>query len=385
MENVFKPVFLKPAKERALLSRHPWVFSGAIGKIDESITIGDAVKIMDHEGKPLALGHWCAPDGLVIRVLSFATEIKFDRNFFQERFLSAKQLRDSFGFPSKETNGFRLINGEGDGLSGLVCDLFSDTASIQCNNPGLYRVLAQFSAFLVSQYSIKHIFCEKEDEKSFLQGSCDEISFLENNLSFFANPFHGQKTGHFLDQRNNRALLSRYAKQRVVLDCFCYSGGFSVYALAGGAKEVNSVDISKSALELCEKNITANNLSKHHKTLEADCFSYLRTVQKDQFDLIVLDPPAFAKTAASVMRASRGYKDINLLAMKAIKKGGLIFSFSCSQHIDMPLFKKIIFAAARDSEREVKIVHELSQGVDHPVSVFCPQNTYLKGLVLYVE
>lgn len=387
MNNQVKPVFLKEKKERAIINRHPWIFSGAIHKMDDSIAIGDAVCVKDHQGNPLALGHWCADDGLVIRIVSFDTTTQLDNKFFRERFFSAAKLRKSFHLPNQNTTGFRLIHGEGDGLSGLVCDVFNNTASIELSNKGFTTIINELADFLVEEYGIKHVFFidNTTDTRAWLRGQNDDQCFLEHGLTFFADVNEGQKTGHFLDQRDNRAFLKDLSLNKRVLDAFCYSGGFSVYALHGQAKTVVSVDISPKAIELAQKNVRENKLSERHSAITADCFSYLRTIKKDEFNLIVLDPPAFAKSAHAVERAARGYKDINLLALKAIEKGGLIFTFSCSQHIDVDLFKKIIFAAAKDSNRDVRIIKEMSQGSDHPVSVYCPQSHYLKGLVLYVE
>lgn len=375
-----KLVYLKPGKEKAIANKHPWIFSGAVGRIDDSIEPGDVVLVKDASGKDLAVGHWCSNNGLVCRIFSFG-DGSID-GLFEKRLLLAKKLRKSLNLPSKNTNGYRLIHGEGDGLSGLVVDIFSDTASIQLSNPGFKSQIMKLCDFL----DVKSIFfADTNGEGSFIKGKSEKIPFLENGLKFFANPVDGQKTGHFLDQRGNRLLVKNYSQDRIVLDAFCHSGGFSTYALSGGAKHVTSVDISQNAIDQCIEHVSKNNLGQNHEAVVADCFSYLRKIPKNKFDLIVLDPPAFAKSAASVARAARGYKDINLLAMKNINFGGLIFTYSCSQHIDADLFKKIIFASAKDSGREVKILSELFQGADHPVSVYCPQSSYLKGLLLYVE
>ncbi|HXW52465.1 MAG TPA: class I SAM-dependent rRNA methyltransferase [Myxococcota bacterium] len=385
MNSNFKAVYLKPNKERAIHHRHPWVFSGAIAKIDDSIDLGDAVCLMDHQKKPLALGYWCGGAGIVIRLVSFEPDYALDPAFFRKRFIGARDLRRALGLPNQRTNGFRLIHGEGDGLSGLVCDVFNDTASIQLSNPGLKPIIDDLCQFLVDIYNIKSIYFDDGSSGQWILPGQSEVLFKENGHMFFATVGHGQKTGYFLDQRANRDLVEAYAREKNVLDTFCYSGGFTVHALQGGARSVTSVDISHNALLFCEKNVASNDATGAHALVEADCFTYLRELQKDDFELIILDPPAFAKTAHAVAKASRGYKDINLLAMKAIRSGGYIFTFSCSQHVAMDLFKKIIFSAAVDSQREVKIVAELTQGGDHPVSVYCPQSLYLKGLMLYVE
>ncbi len=381
-----KSVVLKSGKEKAVLNRHPWVFSGAIKKIDQTIVVGDVVTILDTQGAFLAHGHWCCNDGLVCRLFSFDKDAVIDDAWWYQRFVDALDLRKTLGLPSKATNGFRLIHGEGDLLSGLVVDVYHESASIQLSNPGLDPVIPVLGDFLAKACGVTRIFYDTtfKNESRWLVGHGETSSFIENNLTFFVDIGEMQKTGHFLDQRDNRYLVQTLSEGRDVLDAFCYTGGFSVYAAQGGAASVTSLDISKPALALAEKNIAKNHLSSVHRTIVADCFNYLRNLTKDEYNFIILDPPAFAKSAKAVMRASRGYKDINLLAMKAIRGDGLLFTFSCSQHIDQDLFKKIIFAAAKDAQRDVRIVREVSQGVDHPVSVFCPQSNYLKGLLLYV-
>lgn len=382
-----KVIVLKPQKERALLNRHPWIFSGAVARFDKNLAVGDEVLVQDSAGHPMAHAHWCGEKGLVCRVITFIADLEINDQFWIERLIGAKLLRQSLALPSSTTNGFRFLHGEGDNISGLVCDIFADTASIQLSNPGLKPVVKVLGRFLEENYSIKNIHVEDSSfkEKYWLIGQSQPCKFRENNHQFSANVGDGQKTGYFLDQRDNRLLVKSLCQGRDVLDAFCYSGGFSVYALAGQARSVTSVDISLAALKLAEENAHLNGFEQSHTLIQADCFHYLRSIKKDEFDCIILDPPAFAKTADAVLRASRGYKDINLLALKAIRQNGIIFTFSCSQHIDMELFKKIIFAAAKDSKREVKIIKELSQSLDHPVSVFCPQSSYLKGLALYVE
>jgi 23S rRNA (cytosine1962-C5)-methyltransferase len=382
-----KSIVLKPQKERAVQNRHPWIFSGAIARKDADISPGDTVLIKDFQGKKLALGHYCGDNGLVCRIASFDPTIALDESFWKQRLARAGLMRKSLSLPSKHTNGFRLLHGEADGFSGLVCDIFGDASSIQVSNPGLLDVISIVSDFLVSQFAIKHVYVNNSyaDKAHWYLGSKQSAEFMENDLLFQAEIDVGQKTGHFLDQRDNRLFLKYLSHNRRVLDAFCYSGGFSVYALSGGAQRVVSVDISAAALTLAKNHVQRNGLLGDHILVKADCFEYLRTIQRDEFNVIILDPPAFAKTEKAVMRASRGYKDINLVAFKAIASGGLVLTFSCSQHIEMDLFKKIIFAAAKDSGREVKIIKELGQGFDHPVSVYCPQSSYLKGLALYVE
>lgn len=388
MTKIKTSIALKPGKEKAILNRHPWIFSGAIKKIDHSIAMGDVVSVTDHQGQPLALGHWCGVSGLVCRIFSFDVNVSFsDDALWWAKFNDALSLRQSLGLINAQTNGYRLVHGEGDGLSGMVIDIYDRSASIQLSNPGFAVHLSLLSKFLVEKLGVTSIYYHGifSNESRWLLGQASDANqFIENDLKFFVDIGDGQKTGHFLDQRDNRYLVRTHAQDRDVLDAFSYSGGFSVNAAAGKARSVTSLDISKPALALAEKNIALNGFSSTHRVIEADCFNYLRTLTKDEYDMIILDPPAFAKSAQAVMRASRGYKDINMVAMKAIRRGGLIFTFSCSQHIDFDLFKKIIFAAAKDAHRDVRIVKEMTQGDDHPVSVFCPQSMYLKGLMLYV-
>ena len=368
---------LKPGKEKALKNFHPWIFSGAIAKMPAGLSPGALVSITSHAGEPLALGHYCGDQGIVIRVCSFEPHALLDNNFWHQKFASALALRKALGFPNPATNSFRLIHGEGDGLSGLVCDVFATSASIVLNNPGLTGILDNLKTFLAENLGIDKIYYENQEAHA---------EFLENNLGFVADIGQGQKTGHFLDQRDNRALVRSLAHNRRVLDAFCYSGGFSVYALAGRAKSVTSVDISAHAISQTQTHVAMNSpFEGQHEALSEDCFNYLRSLKPHDFDMIILDPPAFAKNKGAVEKAARGYKDINLQAMKALAPKGLLFTFSCSQHISVDLFKKIIFAAAKDSGRELSIIHELTQGADHPVSIYCPQSSYLKGLALYVS
>lgn len=382
-----KSVWLKPGKERAVVNRHPWIFSGAIAKKSKDISPGDEITINDHQGSFLAKGHWCSPEGLSCRILSFEPDVSFDEGFYKARFAEAFAARKRFLLPNINTNGYRLIFGEADGLSGLVCDIFADTASIELSNPGLSQAMPLLADFLHKELGVRHVYCHESslEQGMWLKGQSQKVRFLEQGLLFQADIDGGQKTGHFLDQRDNRQLVREWAHERQVLDAFCYSGGFSVYALAGQANRVTSVDIAEKAIDLCSSNVAVNGFSARHEAIKADCFSYLRHVPKNAFDFIILDPPAFAKSAQAQERAARGYKDINWLMLKAIAPGGVLLTFSCSQHIDEDLFQKIIFAAAKDAKREVSIVKKLGQGVDHPVSLYCPQSQYLKGLALYVR
>ncbi len=366
-------ITLKSGKERTLTNFHPWIFSGAISKLPKDLVLGGEVIVADHSGKAHARGHYCGSEGLVVRLFCFDMSAEINEGFWLNKLEQAWRLRAMLALPSHETNGFRFLHGEGDGFSGLVCDIFGDSAVIQLSNPGLEPILPLIEKFLA------------ERGISNTDSVCIS-SFRENNLIFNADLISGQKTGHFLDQRDNRKLLGQLVKHKRVLDAFCYSGGFSVYALKGGAQAVTSVDISEQAISLCKNHIEHNRpfVGEHH-TIVADCFNYLREIKAGDFDVIVLDPPAFAKSSHAVERAARGYKDINLLALKNLAPGGLLFSFSCSQHVSVDLFRKIIFAAAKDAGRNAKVIYELNQAPDHPVSLFCPQSGYLKGLVCQVD
>ena len=373
----FQSIRLKPQKEKALSNYHPWIFSGAIQKLPLGLKVGDIVLIESYEQKPLAYAHYCGNNSLLARVFSFDTNIKINDSFWYEKFSKALLLRKSLNLPNNNTNGFRFLHGEGDGFSGLVCDIFDDAAFVKVTNPGFLQILELLKVFLQKELNIKDFYIEDD---FFAQKV-----FLENSFKFVSYLGKGQKTGHFLDQRLNRLLLQNYVKDKHVLDAFCYSGGFSVYALLAQAASVTSLDISKQALEQCLKNVSLNSPYKgQHKVIEQDCFDYVRSLIKKQFDVIILDPPAFTKTSSCVNKAAKGYKDINLWALKSLENG-ILFTFSCSQHISRDLFQKIIFAAAKDAQKDVKILHELSQSPDHPTSIFCPQSMYLKGLVLYVD
>ncbi len=376
--NAQKFIKLKAQKERAILNYHPWIFSGAVKQGSPNLCIGDQVTVLASDNTPLALAHYCGETSLMARIFCFDPYQIINDDFWLDKFNKALNLRQTVGLPSKATNAFRFLHGEGDGLSGLVCDIFDDSAYVRLSNEGLKNILDLLKSFLAQNLNIKNFLVEHEQTNL-------EKEFIENNLKFVAHMGDGQKTGHFLDQRDNRLLLQKYVENKNVLDAFCYSGGFSVYALKNSAKSVMSVDISQDAIAHCNKNINLNKpYTGVHEAIAKDCFNYLRELAPKQFDVIILDPPAFAKSVSSIDKAARGYKDINLCALKALESGGILFTFSCSQHISTDLFKKIIFAAAKDAQKDVKIIHELYQSTDHPTSIFCPQSSYLKGLVLYV-
>lgn len=386
---------LKKNKEKAVLNFHPWIFSGAIASEEKGLPSGSIVRVESSSGVFLAWGHYDPKSQIRIRLFSF-DELKngSDEAYWIKKWNAIYQSKRSL-LP-KETTGFRLFHSEGDGVPGVVVDCYHETAVMQLKTPGAIGLSESLVSFL-SQKGFKTILerREKSDDKVggdsiFHKGTETEPEFKEHGIKFIADITKGQKTGFFLDQRDNRALVSRYAKDRMVLNTFAYSGAFSVYALLAGAKFVHSLDISKQAIELCEKNLELNGInlkqqSEKHKSLVLDSFDYLKTMDSNFYDLIILDPPAFTKSISTVNQASRGYKDINMRAMSKIKTGGLIFTFSCSQHISFDLFKKIVFGAAKDAKKRVRILHHLTQSPDHAYSVFHPEGEYLKGLVIQVD
>lgn len=382
-------ISLKPGRDRAVLLRHPWIYSGAIKGSSAEIKNGDIVAVKNAGGQLLAYGHYSTQGSIRCRIFHFCAEaVSIDEAFWTHKFQQALAYRRSLGLlDSKAGNAFRLIFSEGDGVPGLVCDLFDDVAVLQLRTEGMRSLTPLISNFLQRELSVNHIFSreEKRSSNDWLLGEKAEVAFSEYNTQLIADVVNGQKTGFFLDQRDNRLLLQRYAAGRTVLNAFSYSGGFSAHALKGGAQHVVSVDISHEAIELCNRTMTLNGAHpSQHDGISADCFDYLREMPSDSFDLIVLDPPAFAKNEAAVNKATRGYKDINLQALQRIKSGGLLFTFSCSHHISRELFRKVVFGACADAKREVRVVHELSQPADHPISIYHPEGEYLKGLVLYV-
>ncbi len=379
---------LLPGRERSLLNRHPWVYSGALAKKPSAgLKSGDIIAIADQKNQLLGFGHFNQDASIACRIFLFTqSPIEIDTQFWQNRMQKAWQCRQDLGFFNQENAGYRLFNSEGDGLPSLVADVFGDTASLQIKTQGMMNLKSTIVDFL-QKLGLKHIYLKSEnsDESGWLLGKKSDVFFEEQGLRFLVDLELGQKTGYFLDQRDNRKLVGSLAKGKNVLDAFSYSGGFSLFALQHGAVKVTSVDASEQAIEICKKTVAANfkDESRHH-TVMANCFDYLRDIPGNEFDLIVLDPPAFAKSAATVEKAARGYKDINLMALRQIKQGGLLFTFSCSHHISRDLFRKIIFGAAKDANRPVRILYQLNQASDHTIDVFHPEGEYLKGFVLYV-
>jgi 23S rRNA (cytosine1962-C5)-methyltransferase len=393
----FKKVYLNQGKEESLKRFHPWVFSGAIHHIDGTPEEGEIVEVYDSKKNFLALGH-CQIGSIAVRILCFEKET-IDKTFWKRRFETAYQLRKQLGLTGNPTNNtYRLIHGEGDLLSGLIVDIYAGTAVMQAHSPGMHIVRNELADALkeVLGSSIENIYYKSETTLPFKAGLEAENGYLiggqnhstvavENGLRFYVDWIKGQKTGFFIDQRDNRCLLERYSKGRNVLNMFCYTGGFSCYAMRGGAQLVHSVDSSSKAVALTDKNIALNFPDDiRHQSFAEDAFKYLEKTG-DQYDLIVLDPPAFAKHRNVLRNALQGYRKLNAIAFEKIKQGGIIFTFSCSQVISKNDFRLVVFSAAAQSGKKVKILHQLAQPADHPINIYHPEGEYLKGLILSVE
>jgi 23S rRNA (cytosine1962-C5)-methyltransferase len=389
-------IILKPGKEISLMRRHPWVFSGAIAKLPPKIDEGQLVRVLDSKNNFLALGHYQI-GSIAIRVFAFE-DVTIDQDYWKSKIESAYKLRSAVGLTENEqTNTFRLIHGEGDELPGMIIDFYNGTAVTQFHSIGLYLVKDDIINALqqVMGDRLSAIYDKSESTMPFKAPVKPINGYLwgesKNNIvSEHGNLFHidwceGQKTGFFIDQRENRKLVGEFSSGKDVLNMFCYTGGFSVYAIRGGASSVHSVDSSKKAIELTNENVSRNfGDNHHHEALCVDAFSYMNDI-KDKYDLIVLDPPAFAKHNEALDNALQGYKRLNQKAFEQIRSGGILFTFSCSQVVTKENFRKSVFAAAANSKRKISILHQLTQPSDHPVSIYHPEGEYLKGLVLYVE
>ena len=399
---MYNTVHLKKGKEESLGRFHPWVFSGAIHHIDGTPEEGDVVRVVSADGKFLAVGH-IQIGSIAVRVLSFE-DITIDGCFWKQRLAAAYDVRKSI-FPqwakndSELTNAFRLVHGEGDGLPGLVIDVYDRTAVMQAHSVGMHvsrqeiaDALAEVLDGIVDNiyYKSETTLAYKASEdggNGFLKGGLATASDIatENGLKFHVDWLGGQKTGFFVDQRENRALLERYSHGRKVLNMFCYTGGFSFYAMRGGAELVHSVDSSSRAIDITRANVELNFPGDaRHEAYAEDAFKYLDRMG-DQYDLIILDPPAFAKHKDALRNALMGYRKLNAKAFEKIRPGGILFTFSCSQVVTKDNFRTAVFTAAAMSGRRVRILHQLTQPADHPVSIYHPEGEYLKGLVLYVE
>ena len=386
---------LKKGREKSIIQRHPWIFSGALAdKVNAEE--GDIVEVFSHDSKLLAYGFYSSKSQISCRLFHWDETTGIDTEaYWQNKLNEAYKLRQGL-VANNATNAYRLVHAEGDNIPGLIVDIYNETAILQILIKGIENrkemICAGLAALGFKNQYIKsktssHVLEDIDANSGWLLGESESPTEIkENDLKFLVDYTGGQKTGFFLDQRDNRALLGKVSNGKTVLNTFSYTGGFSLYALAGGATEVHSVDISQDAIAMCDENVKLNfGDDNRHKGFAVDCFEYLKEMPKDYYDIIVLDPPAFAKSAKAVQNAARGYKQINLQAFRRIKAGGLLFTFSCSQNISADLFRKIVFGAAADSYRSVRVIYQLQQPPDHPVSIYHPEGEYLKGLVLYVE
>ena len=390
-----KEIRLKRGKEESLRRFHPWVFSGAIQRMDEDIEEGEVVRVVTNTGDFIAVGHY-QQGSIAVRVLSFS-DVQIDDEFWQSRLSSALRMRQAIGIADNPNNNtYRLVHGEGDHLPGLIIDVYGQTAVMQAHSIGMHLCRKDIARVLfeVMESRVSHIYYKSEttlpfmtadDMNGFLVGGSDDNIATENGLKFRVDWLKGQKTGFFVDQRENRSLLEHYAKGKRVLNMFCYTGGFSFYAMRGGAELVHSVDSSGKAIELTRQNVELNfpGDSRHEAYCE-DAFKYLEQAGSN-YNLIILDPPAFAKHRGALHNALKGYTRLNQKAFEKIEKGGILFTFSCSQVVTKDHFRNAVFTAAALAKRKVRILHQLHQPADHPINIYHPEGEYLKGLVLYVE
>ena len=393
---MYKSIYLKRGKEESLLRFHPWVFSGAIHHADAGIQEGDTVRVIASTGDFIAVGHYQV-GSIAVRVLSFS-DITIDQSFWRERLAAAITMRCHIGIADNpENNTYRLVHGEGDWLPGLVIDCYGSTAVMQAHSVGMHlnrmdicQALTDVMGGRIQQVYYKSettlpYKAHLEEEDGFIFGHTDDDIAVENGLKFHVDWLRGQKTGFFVDQRENRSLLEHYSKDKTVLNMFCYTGGSSVYAMRGGAKCVHSVDSSAKAIEITNNNIGLNFPGDpRHEAYCEDAFRFLEE-KKNKYDIVVLDPPAFAKHRAALHNALKGYIRLNAKGIRLVKEGGLLFTFSCSQAVSKDQFRSAVFTAAAQSGRKVRIIHQLHQPADHPINIYHPEGEYLKGLVLYVE
>ena len=402
---MMKQVRLRKGKEESLKRFHPWVFSGAIAQVDEGIAEGDVVRVLTNSGDFIAVGHY-QEGSIAVRVLSFS-DVLIDDEFWHSRLLSALQTRQAIGIADNPNNNtYRLVHGEGDNLPGLIIDVYGQTAVMQAHSIGMHLCRKQIAQALVGvmESRISHIYYKSEttlpfmtadDMNGFLYGNSDDNIATENGLKFRVDWLKGQKTGFFVDQRENRSLLEKFSKGKRVLNMFCYTGGFSFYAMRGGAELVHSVDSSAKAIELTKQNVELNFPGDaRHEAFCEDAFKFLEGIgmpkansQKPtaSYNLIILDPPAFANHRGALHNALKGYTRLNQKAFEKIEKGGILFTFSCSQVVTKDHFRNAVFTAAALAKRKVRILHQLHQPADHPINIYHPEGEYLKGLVLYVE
>lgn len=399
---------LLPRKEESILRLHPWVFSGAIASTNGTPSDGEIVQVVSHHGDVLGTGHW-ASGSIAVRMLTFIANEEIDATFWQSRIASALVVRESAGLlrydadEYKRNDVYRLIHGEGDQLPGLIIDIYGTTAVMQAHSMGMHEAREQIAQALMTVYGelqpgkLEAVYYKSSStlpsreqreacEDGFLIGHTKAGVVWEQGIRFMPDWLKGQKTGFFVDQRDNRSLVERYAKGRRVLNAFCYTGGFSLYALRGGALSVDSLDSSTKAMYLAEEHVRLNfGSAPHHHPITQDAFEYLEQMPESAYDLIILDPPAFAKHRKVLRNALIGYRRINAQAFRKIAPGGILFTFSCSQAVSKEEFRLAVFTAAAASGRHVRILHQLTQPSDHPVSIYHPEGEYLKGLVLQVD
>lgn len=392
---IYKRVILKRGKEESVKRFHPWIFSGAIARADK-MEEGDLVTVYTHDGALLGNGHFQI-GSIAVRLLTF-DDTEIDEQSYVKRLTAAYGLRKALGLMRDDNNAFRLLHGEGDFLPGLVIDIYGHTAVMQAHSPGMHfarNIIAQaltelpgdlvHNVYYKSETTLPYK-AQLDPQNDYIVGSYDTDVAIENGLKFHVDWLKGQKTGFFVDQRENRRLLEHYAAGRRVLNMFCYTGGFSFYALRGGATLVHSVDSSAKAISLTNANVALNFPDcDRHKAVAEDAFKYLDEMHKGDYDLIVLDPPAFAKHKSALRNALIGYRKLNAKALEKIETGGILFTFSCSQAVNKEQFRLAVFSAAAQTRRKVRILHQLTQPADHPISIYHPEGEYLKGLVLYVE
>ncbi len=392
----YKKIILKPGKEDSLKRFHPWIFSGAIAKAEGSPEEGEVVEVFTSNNEFIAIGH-AQIGSIAIRVLSFKQE-PIDLSFWKKRLNAAFELRRSIGLVAgDQNNAYRMVHGEGDNLPGLIVDVYAQTAVMQAHSPGMHYARHDIAQAMkeVMADELQNIYYKSEttlpykaelgQENEYLLGKHGEPIAIENGLKFHADWLKGQKTGFFVDQRDNRSLLEKYSHGRSVLNMFCYTGGFSFYAMRGNAQLVHSVDSSAKAIELTNKNVELNFPGDpRHQAFAVDAFKFLDNMES-QYDLIILDPPAFAKHKNVLRNALQGYQKLNAKAFRKIKPGGILFTFSCSQVVSKENFRLAVFSAAAQSGRKVRILHQLTQPADHPINIYHPEGEYLKGLVLHVE
>ena len=387
---MFPKVILKSGKEKSIQRRHPWIFSGAVYGVSREINDGEMVDVVDSKNNHLGTGYFSDKGSIVVRILTFGDET-FSDNFWKEKLQSAWYLRTQI-LDFEVTNAFRVIHGEGDGISGLIIDYYDKNWVIQAHSTGVFLQMEQIAEAIKSNFSdyCETIYCKSSGTLPntgtdyFLFGNKVEAVAKENNILFSVNWVEGQKTGFFLDQRENRKLLGEFSKGKKVLNTFCYTGGFSIYAMSAGAELVTSVDISQKAVDLAASNMELNFPNANHKAVADDVFNFMKE-NHQIYDVIVLDPPAFAKSIKSKHTATQAYKRLNIAGLKALAPNGILFTFSCSQVIDDVLFYNTVAAAAIETGRNIRVLHKLEQGPDHPTNIYHPEGHYLKGLVLFVE